>query len=80
MLDWYDVISKTRTIIDGEWSPNTFTYVPWSCPDCGEDEYHPEFRGCRCPNLMYIPPGQHIHVDCPRHGKFKMYGQQIVYC
>jgi hypothetical protein len=53
-----------------------------TCPDCGEpnEEEHPNVQPCRCPTHLYIPPGKHIHVDCPRHGKVTIRGGPAISC
>lgn len=51
------------------------THAPCACPRCGEKYNKPDTRPCTCQNLMiYVPPGEHIHIDCPRHGDVKIYG------
>lgn len=32
---------------------------------------------CDCPNMLYIPPGEHRHHTCPLHGEVVMHGQHI---
>ena len=54
------------------------------CPICPPDKkeaWGPKVppAACVCPTMIYIPPGQHIHVDCPVHGKQIMYGSNIVW-
>ena len=31
------------------------------------------------PLHIYIPPGQHLHIDCPIHGSHIVYGPNITY-
>lgn len=51
---------------------------PCSEPGCpipqNEHEAYPP-APCTCPMHLYVPPGQHVHVDCPAHGKRVMRGQ-----
>jgi hypothetical protein len=52
---------------------------PQPCPEPGcpipqnEHEAYPP-GPCTCPMHLYVPPGQHVHVDCPAHGKRVMRG------
>lgn len=50
-----------------------------TCPECGEDMTPRPPKRCTCPNMIYIPPGQHIHVDCELHGRTKLYGSQVTW-
>jgi predicted RNA-binding Zn-ribbon protein involved in translation (DUF1610 family) len=48
-----------------------------ACPQCGEKAIGPP-APCTCRTLMiYIPPGEHIHVQCPQHGDVKIYGSLV---
>lgn len=49
------------------------------CPKCGE-EFQKPIR-CICGDTMWIsiPPGEHIHIDCPVHGDVKIYGPSYYY-
>ena len=29
---------------------------------------------CSGPMLLYIPPGQHVHITCPMHGDTVLHG------
>ena len=54
---------------------------PCTCPECGEPMgVEPRYRECTCPTMIYIQPGHHIHVDCPRHGRTRINGSQITWC
>lgn len=42
----------------------------------------PEFLGqciCRGPMLVYIPPGEHVHIQCPVHGDVVIRGRDVVF-
>ena len=49
------------------------------CPDCGEEFDRPKVDRCICrkPLMICIPPGKHIHIQCPVHGDVKIYGPRI---
>lgn len=48
----------------------------WVCDECGEHEKPNINPGdCTCRVLwISIPPGQHIHINCPVHGRVKING------
>jgi hypothetical protein len=49
------------------------------CPECGEEYQRPKVNRCICrkPLFISIPPGQHIHIQCPVHGDVKIYGPRL---
>lgn len=52
------------------------------CPDCDEPWGTPRDSQrciCRKPMMIYIAPGQHIHIQCPVHGDVKIYGSSVTY-
>lgn len=54
---------------------------PWKCPECGEGHRpKPDFR-CNCnePIMIYVQPGQHVHLKCPVHGDRKIYGSLVTW-
>lgn len=53
----------------------------WHCGKCGEGyRPQPDYRcNCREPMAIHIPPGQHVHVQCPAHGDRKIYGDPITW-
>lgn len=57
------------------------------CSKCKEKDNYPydklnKLNKCIChkPLLIYIPPGEHIHINCPIHGDVKIYGNCITWC
>jgi len=61
---------------------NAFTATPWKCP-CGEGSggtSAPLRCVCHDPMSISIPPGQHIHIQCPQHGDVKLYGTGATWC
>jgi hypothetical protein len=54
---------------------------PNTCPDCDEpyDDFPSSACICHKPLWICIPPGQHIHLICPVHGDFKVYGPRVTY-
>lgn len=67
-FDGYPLTSSTLTIRKG-----------CPCPECGEDMTPSSPKRCTCPTMIYIPPGQHIHVDCDLHGRIKLYGPSVTW-
>lgn len=53
------------------------------CPEPGcpipQDEPMAPPAACRCPMHLYVPPGRHVHVDCPVHGKRVIRGSQVMF-
>lgn len=55
---------------------------PVPCPEPGcpipqnEHEVYPP-GPCTCPMHLYVPPGKHVHIDCPVHGKRVMRSQSL---
>lgn len=47
------------------------------CPECGEGMTPSPPKRCTCPTMIYIPPGQHIHVDCELHGRTRLQGPSV---
>lgn len=39
----------------------------------------PSPRDCQCPMHLCVPPGKHVHVDCPVHGKVVIRGSEITH-
>jgi hypothetical protein len=35
---------------------------------------------CNKPLMIYIPPGSHIHINCPVHGDKVIFGPDYTYC
>lgn len=85
-LKWEDYGSYSTTG-SGEGYSNKLdaTFKPSAtasqCP-CGEETNIPDrMAGCICGNplMVYIPPGGHIHIQCPLHGDVKIYGGGYVW-
>lgn len=76
MIDKFETNRKPWNI------PSTRKPAPHDCcPDCGE-EFHqpkPDLCVCRKPMLICIPPGKHIHINCPVHGDVKLYGPRATF-
>lgn len=51
------------------------------CPDCHKPWHTPQYGQCTANNAMmlYIPPGEHIHLPCPLHGEHIIYGSGGTY-
>jgi hypothetical protein len=47
-----------------------------NCPICPQKPYEALPKRCICiaPNMIYIPNGGHIHIQCPVHGDHIIYG------
>lgn len=50
-----------------------------NCPVCGEQYQEPKEGICNWPNMLFIPPGQHIHHTCPVRGEVVLYGNNVRY-
>lgn len=53
------------------------------CPDCGKDwKKDIPSPACICnkPLMLYVPPGEHVHLNCPVHGDFVVSGGPIITC
>lgn len=62
------------------WSRPQQTPMP-CCPDCGQPNGQPSYLPpCTCSPLMIaVPPGQHIHIQCPRHGNVRIDGPNVTW-
>lgn len=50
------------------------------CPRCGERApIVPKDCICGKPLNIWVPPGHHIHLQCPVHGDVKVSGQPVTW-
>jgi hypothetical protein len=50
------------------------------CPECGDKWVRPDLTQCTCGVIsIYIEPGKHIHIDCPKHGRVRIDGPSLTY-
>lgn len=76
---WYKAMDNFDPNITWKITTTTGTGCSGGCPECGEPWQTAPVGRCTCPTHIYIPPGQHIHVDCDLHGRVRLNGPNITW-
>jgi len=83
MIAFYSVNEFSARYTPGRLDIREYPDDRRKCPDCGEpwDDCKPRPR-CTLndPLFIAIPPGQHIHIQCPVHGSHRINGPNVTWC